>query len=155
MSVENYQILPLQVENLAAVLAIERQSYLHPWSAEQFVQELENPIATVELIWLAGELAGYICYWLIDGELQILNIATAPRSRRQGIAGRLLTHVFSRCADKGLDRAWLEVRTSNKAAITLYRQQGFVDDVVRTGYYRDGEDALLMVRDFSTQNVPE
>ena len=149
MPINNFRILPLQPQDLSAVLAIEQQSYPFPWSGEQFLQELDNPVATVELIWAGDRLAGYICYWLIVGELQILNIATSPDFRRRGVAGQLLEHVFACCADVGLERAWLEVRAGNKAAIALYLQQGFVADTVRAGYYRDGEDALLMMHDFT------
>ena len=149
MSVDNYQILPLSEENLSALLAIEQQSYPHPWSAAQFVQELHNPVSTVDVLWVNGQLAGYHCYWLIVGELQILNIATAPGFRRQGIGGKLLEHAFTVCREHGLEQALLEVRAGNSAAIALYQRRGFVADVVRKGYYRDGEDALLMVRDFT------
>ncbi|MDB4470742.1 ribosomal protein S18-alanine N-acetyltransferase [Deltaproteobacteria bacterium] len=151
MSVDIFRIQQMRENDLSAVLAIEQQSYPHPWTGNQFLQELDNPVATVELIWANEHLAGYICYWLIVGELQILNIATSPQFRRQGVAGRLLEHVFVGSVDRGLDRAWLEVRAGNLAAIALYVQQGFVADTVRTGYYRDGEDALLMVRDFTAE----
>lgn len=145
---DKFLIVPMQSKDLPAVLAIERQSYPFPWTEDQFLQEMNNPVAAVELIWVAGQLAGYLCYWLIVGELQILNIAIAPMFRRQGLAEQLLDHVFSDCRQKGLERAWLEVRAGNDSAISLYRKQGFVADTVRSGYYRDGEDALLMVRDF-------
>lgn len=151
MSIDKFHIQPLRKEDLAAVLEIEQQCNPLPWSEEQFLQELLNPVASVDLIWAGGHLAGYVCSWLIAGELQILNIAISPRFRRQGVAGQLLTYLFASCQKKGLERAWLEVRTGNSAAIALYRQQGFVAGVVRTGYYRDGEDALLMVRDFTAE----
>lgn len=149
MPIDTFRILPLQPQDLSAVVAIEQQSYPFPWSEGQFLQELANPVATVELIWVGDRLAGYICYWLIVGELQILNLATSPQFRRQGVAGQLLDHAFAGCAELGLERAWLEVRASNKAAIGLYERHGFVADTVRAGYYRGGEDAVLMVRDFS------
>ena len=145
---DNFCIRPLQEKDLSAVQLIEQQSYPHPWTSDQFLQELHNPIASVDLFWLGPELAGYICYWLIAGEMQILNVAIAPEFRGRGIGGSLLLHAFSRCSEQGLERAWLEVRVSNKAAIRLYQKSGFVADVVRTGYYRDGEDALLMVKEF-------
>lgn len=149
MSVDKIRILPLQKNDLPAVLVIEQQSYPFPWSAEQFMQEQRNPVASVDLLWVDRQLAGYICYWLIAGEMQVLNLATATDFRRQGIAGRLLAHAFFTAGKTGLEQAWLEVRAGNRAAIELYRQQGFVADSVRSGYYRDGEDALLMVRDFT------
>jgi len=143
-----FHIEPLQEKDLSAVLEIEGRSYPFPWSKEQFLQELANPVSTVDLLWCGDRLAGYLCCWLIAGELQVLNIATNPQFHRQGVAGRLLQDVFSRAGKVGLERAWLEVRAANEAAINLYRKQGFVADSVRAGYYRDGEDALLMVRDF-------
>lgn len=145
MGIDNYQIFPLQSTDVPAVLSIEREGYPHPWSAEQFLQELDNPVSTVDLLWKNKQLAGYICYWLIAGEMQILNVATAADQRRKGVAGLLLESVLNKCA---VERAWLEVRAGNRAAIALYRRYGFVADVVRRGYYRDGENAQIMLRDF-------
>lgn len=150
MSEDNFAIKCLREEDLPAVQRIERLSYPHPWPEEQFRQEMRNSVSSVDLLWLGGQLAGYICYWLIVGEMQILNVATAPEFRQQGIGGRLLRHAFAACAGQGLERAWLEVRIGNVAAIALYQKYGFVADVVRRGYYRDGEDALLMVKNFTS-----
>ena len=134
--------------DLDKVVAVERLCYPHPWRAEQFLQELNNPVSQIDLLSAEGQLCGYICYWLIAGEMQILNIATAPDWRRQGVADRLLTRVFETCRSAGLASAWLEVREGNLAAISLYRRHGFEVAGGRTGYYRDGENALLMVRNF-------
>lgn len=148
---DNYQIRAMAEADLPAVLAVERQCYPSPWSEQQFLRELCNPVATVDLLWLDDELAGYMCTWLIAGELQILNVATSPKFQRRGVADRLFTHLFDRCQKQGVDKAWLEVRAGNVAAITLYHQHGFVADAVRSGYYRDGEDAVLMVRNFDNK----
>lgn len=138
----------MTLADLPAVLQIEATCYRSPWSEAQFRQELENPVARVELLTVAGELAGYLCYWLIAGEMQILNVATAPAWQRHGVASRLLQQAFRCCRDAGLQEAWLEVRKGNRAAIALYTKLGFVITAERQGYYRDGEDALLMVREF-------
>jgi len=39
---------------------------------------------------------------------------------------------------------FLEVRASNIPAIALYRRLGFSDAGTRPGYYRNGDDALLL-----------
>lgn len=149
MSIENFRIRPLQKNDLSLVQRIEQQSYPHPWTNEQFLQELENPVAAIDLLWVDERLAGYICYWLIAAEMEVLNVATSPEFRRFGVAGKLLNHSFSVCLEKGLKRAFLEVRSGNMNAIALYQRHGFVAAGVRKGYYRDGEDALLMVCDFT------
>ena len=123
---------------------IERASQSHPWSLHQFAEELANPVSRIDLYLRDGLPAAFLCSWLIAGELQIQNLATAPEFRRQGLAARLLEYVLTRSRRQRLDSAWLEVRISNDAAIALYRRYGFADAGVRQRYYADGEDALVM-----------
>ncbi len=149
MAVKNNLLRLMTEDDLAEVVALEKRCYPTPWSLQQFVAELENPVAAIILCEQNGELAGYVCYWLVAGELQILNVATAPQFRRQGVAGQLLTRVFAECQSSGLSSAWLEVRSGNSGAIKLYQRLGFVANGVRRSYYRDGEDALLMVKEFA------
>ena len=144
-----FSFQPMSFADLDEIVALERLCYPHPWRSEQFLQELANPVSQVSLLRVGRQLGGYICYWLIAGEMQILNVASAPVWRRQGVAEGLLLHAFERCRAVGLDSAWLEVREGNAAAIGLYRRHGFVVTGTRSGYYRDGENALLMVRNFT------
>jgi len=139
-----HTIRQLRQEDLAAVYAIECCSQEHPWSLSHFEAEYNNPVATIDLSLVDGEIAGFICTWLVAGELQIQNLATAVAYRRCGIAAHLLEHVLARSRSKGLQSAWLEVRVSNLPAIALYRRYGFEQHARRANYYHDGEDALVM-----------
>ena len=139
-----FTILPAAESDLAAVLEIESACYPRPWSRQQFLDELAAPHAHLDLLRFDGTLSGYICYWLAAGELHILNVATAPAWRRRGVARHLLQHAMRLANQRQAERALLEVRRGNAAAIALYRAMGFGDDAVRRGYYADGEDALLM-----------
>jgi len=105
---------------------------------------LESSYSRVQLLFRGEQLAGYICFWVVAGEMQILNVATAPPFRRQGVARRLLEYAFNLAREGMADSAFLEVRLGNHGAIALYRAFGFVDAGVRPEYYSDGEDALLM-----------
>lgn len=134
--------------DLHQVLMIEQSCYSSPWSFNQFLRELANPVAEIYGCRFDNHLCGFICYWLIAGEMQILNLAVAPAQRRMGFAGALLEHAFSRGRNSGLEVVWLEVRAGNQKAISLYRRYGFTVDGRRRGYYQDGEDALLMKKDF-------
>lgn len=155
MTVANDVIRLISASDLDAVLSIERDCYSHPWSLRQFSQELENPVASVLVCEIEGQVVGYICYWLIAGEMQILNLATSPQVRRAGIAAQLLAEAFKRCAESELFSAWLEVRAGNLAAITLYQRYGFKLNGSRKAYYPDGEDALLMVKIFTEEKFQE
>jgi [ribosomal protein S18]-alanine N-acetyltransferase len=127
------------------LMYIERSSFLSPWSVNSFKAELLNPIAR---IWgaLDGEsLAGFACFWVVAGEIHLLNIAVAPEKRGMKIGSYLLARVIDLGGDTSVDRIWLEVRPSNKAALALYRGAGFIEEGRRPGYYTDtGEDAVLM-----------
>lgn len=139
-----YSIRPLEIQDLEAIVAAERLCHSHPWSLELFQRELDNPCASVDLLFFEGQLAGYLCSWLICGEIEIHNLATLPQFRRRGLAGKLLHHLLGRCPAGTLEKVLLEVRVSNVGAIALYRDFGFTDSAVRKSYYADGEDALLM-----------
>jgi ribosomal-protein-alanine N-acetyltransferase len=137
-------IRPMTTAELEPVLAIERQSHRHPWSRQLFVEELANPISSIDLLWLGDQLAGFHCYWQFSGELHILNLVTAPSCRRRGVARSLMCHALRGAGRSGLERAFLEVRSGNAPAVALYLSLGFVETGTRRGYYADGEDALVM-----------
>ena len=147
MTIKKVVIRPTVAADLDAIVAVEQECYPQPWTWSQFVQELSNPVATILVAEIAGEIVGYICYWMIVGEMQVLNIATSPQARRNGIAAQLLTYAFSLCSAGELSAVWLEVRAGNYGAIALYQRHGFIINGKRKKYYRDGEDALLMVKE--------
>jgi ribosomal-protein-alanine N-acetyltransferase len=138
------RIAPMQRSDLARVHQLECISQEEPWSLQHFADELDNPVASVDLYWHHDEVVGFLCSWLIAGELQIQNLATLPAMRRRGIAARLLEHVIARSSALALTSVWLEVRVGNKPAITLYERFGFSACGNRSAYYPDGEDALIM-----------
>ncbi len=144
---EGDSIEPMQRADLIAVHQLECAGQSEPWSLQHFADELDNPIASVLLYWQRRQLAGFICSWLVAGELQIQNLATLPALRRRGVAARLLESVITRSRAAGLASVWLEVRESNTAAIALYEGFGFSVCGKRSAYYVDGEDALIMTLD--------
>lgn len=137
-------IRPMVSDDLTSVCQLENVSQRHPWSQQHFIDELHNPVATVDLYFCKDQLAGFLCSWLIAGELQVQNLATLPAMRRRGIGARLLENLIKRSQKEGLHSICLEVRASNLAAIALYQRFGFVTVGTRSAYYADGEDALIM-----------
>ncbi len=76
--------------------------------------------------------------------------AVATDARRQGLAKWMLEAVALWALRRGARHLWLEVRTSNAAALGLYQSQGFRVAGRRKAYYPAGqgqrEDALVMSR---------
>jgi ribosomal-protein-alanine N-acetyltransferase len=71
----------------------------------------------------------------------IATIGVHPEFRGRRIATRLLEE-----CERGLDtpRVRLSLRPSNRAALQLYRRQGYIEVDRWPRYYRGGEDALVM-----------
>jgi ribosomal-protein-alanine N-acetyltransferase len=138
------RIRRLSYSDLPAVISIERRSFPTPWSLAMFVLELSKPsgicLAAVDE---GGRLAGYLVCSRYDTAWHLMNVAVDPERRRQGIATVLINRLFD---EGGAQSPYtLEVRVSNREAITMYQRFGFRSAGVRRGYYHDnGEDAVIM-----------
>jgi len=138
-------ICPMCAEDLEQVLAIERQSFPHPWLRQHFMDELNSSYAfPLSAFDPAGRLLGYICPMQLLDEGHILNVAVDPDIRGAGVGRLLVRKVLDECRSNNASFVSLEVRESNSSAIGLYRNMGFAEVGRRKRYYENGEDALMM-----------
>lgn len=135
----------MQKEDLKQITALEQEIFSEPWSREGFESSMLKP----ENIYLveenAGRIDGYCGLWGVAKEGQICNVAVRPDARNQGIASRMLSELLCIGNDMGLTAYTLEVRTSNQAAIHIYKKLGFKEAGIRRQFYsKPKEDALIM-----------
>jgi ribosomal-protein-alanine N-acetyltransferase len=147
----------MRAEDLDEVLVIERASFSMPWSRGAFIYEMEQN--RVARCWVTRDetlrVAGYLCLWEVADEVHITNVAVRPDARRQGIARSLLRAVLDDARARGFKIIVLEVRPSNRHAVSLYESFGFRVVGRRRGYYYDtGEDALVMEVALRAEPVP-
>jgi len=96
---------------------------------------------------ISPTLIGVGCLWAILEEAHIIMLAIHPSFQRQGLGQALLLALLKSACDRQLERSTLEVRSSNLAAVDLYKKFGFKEAGRRKRYYEDtGEDALVMWR---------
>ncbi len=138
--------------DLLAVFRIEKASFAQPWPYRAFERFLGVPGFLVADIGDGGEVAGYV---VADSETHrgqplghVKDIAVAPTHRGRGIGATLLERAIDAMRRQQVRRVKLEVRESNDRALALYRQYGFVHRSTARSYYADGEDALVLVREF-------
>ncbi len=139
--------VPALVEDLPDLLAIETAAFAYPWSKASFLSELKKNPPSIFVVRkeAAACVLGYICFWPVADEIQILNLAVHPNRCRQGLGRQLMTFLFLQAEEKKISKVFLEVRSSNQAAIALYRSFRFNVIYRRPGYYEpEGEDALVM-----------
>jgi ribosomal-protein-alanine N-acetyltransferase len=146
---ENKEIIirPMTGKDIEDVYEINRLSFSHPWSKESFEKEIyNNKIAHYFVAVMNNKIVGYIGFWHMFQEVQITSIAVHPDYRRLGIGEALLDYIIDICEKNNVKEIILEVRISNTIAQNLYFKKGFKKIGVRKWYYRDGEDALVMVK---------
>ena len=130
--------------DLVAVLFIEQASFPTPWTRDHFLHEIAAPHSYPYVVECGGVLAGYVCLTALFEEAQILDIAVAPDMRGRGIARMLMECAIGLALDKGGELLSLEVRSTNRTAISLYERLGFIRCGLRARYYEGVDDALLL-----------
>ncbi|UCD43466.1 MAG: ribosomal protein S18-alanine N-acetyltransferase [Chloroflexota bacterium] len=151
--IENSKITfrEMRKDDLDSVMVIDHLSFQMPWPESAYRHDLMNNANAI--LWVAekhsddkgGIVVGMIDVWLVQEEAHIATLAIHPDYRGHGIAAGLLRKVLFESFQLGARRAMLEVRASNHAAQTLYKDFGFKVVSRRRRYYRDNnEDALLM-----------
>lgn len=132
---------------LDQVLAIEAQSYSHPWTRVNFIDALQAGQDIQVLSDAEGAIVAYSVAMAGVDEWHLLNLTVAREHRRRGLGSVLLRGVIADARRSGKTGVWLEVRASNAAAIELYERHGFSRTGLRRGYYPavvGREDAVLM-----------
>lgn len=137
-------------DDLPSILEIERDSQEDPWTEKLFLEELSRPRGHVLVARATREktnLLGYICFWEVADELQILNVSVHASYRRRGIGRCLLREALIYGKTRKVKVALLEVRQTNVAAREFYETLGFRTVGERPDYYGPGKSAILMELD--------
>lgn len=139
----NTHITQLSTENLVEITELENLCFSDPWSEEMFQNIFMNENFFVYACKQNTLLISYIFYSYCFGEMEVINIATHPEYRRKGFAELLLRSIFEKLNPQ--DEIFLEVRSKNQPAMSLYTKLGFEQVGLRKKYY-DDDDALVLKR---------
>ncbi|MBW1872255.1 MAG: ribosomal protein S18-alanine N-acetyltransferase [Deltaproteobacteria bacterium] len=146
-------IISMEEKYIDRVLCIERTCFRDPWPASAFLSELRHPWSHFRLVGSQGkqggieQVKGFVIFWMLPGDLHLLNLAVVPDHRRHGIGTMLIRSGLDDFAKNGGGLVSLEVRASNLAAKKMYLTQGFKVVGCRPGYYRkEKEDAIVMTK---------
>lgn len=140
-------IVSMRRAHIRKIMPIEQQVYPRPWTAQVFVEELEQARVGKRhyLVGTIGdELVGYGGLLYVENDAHVTNLAVHPMWRSRGIATELLLDLAWEANRRGCEAMTLEVRHTNVGAQQLYRRFGFVPAGVRKKYYENRDDAIVM-----------
>lgn len=148
------RIRAARADDLGHLAEVETASFSTPWTLGAFRSLIRRrDVYVVVAEWdrspgAAGrvaEVVGHGVLWRAAEAAELATLAVVSAFRGRGIAGRLLDYLVRAARRDGIRSIRLEVRSSNEAALRLYRGRGFRDLGVRRDYYhRPREDARVL-----------
>lgn len=157
----------MTLADLPRVMAIEHRAYPFPWTEGNFADSLQAGYH-LRILREHGTIVGYMVWMLVVDEAHLLNITITPERQGRGLGAWMMRQFMAQAWAHGATGILLEVRPSNRRAISLYRRLGCREIGLRKGYYpqsaaalRPGkplqgdirEDALVMRRLLSGQDA--
>ncbi len=143
-------IRPIKKNDIEKVAALEAACFIKPWPLNQIAYQFKgNPCAKVFVALDENEnIVGYIDFMITFNSATIDRICVDEKYRHNGVGSKLLEKMVEVCKKQRevVEFITLEVRVSNKNAISLYSRNGWEKVVIKPKYYDDGEDALYMIR---------
>ena len=137
-------IRPARLADCGAIAELARQLLPEAWSEAQLSSEVALPEGRVWVAASGSGLEGFLVARRELDELHILLTGVRPELRRRRIGARLLELALAQ--ERGLAKAFLEVRETNLGARAFYAELGFREVGRRPRHYPDGEAAVLMAR---------
>lgn len=147
----NVFLRAMRASDLDLVVQSESLSLQNPWSKRIFSDCLRSGYEC----WVLASRDKLIAHGVLSigaGDAHVLTICVHPDFRQMGYGKRMLRQLLEKGSKKGAQECFLEVRPSNKVAITLYLAMGFLQVGERRNYYpsnpgsTDREDALILSR---------
>ncbi len=148
---QRFEVCSIKQEHLSAVSHLEAECFAQPWSEKSLALLLADEACGFVGL-LEGEVVAYGGMFFAPEEGQITNIAVSPVHRRKGYGKAILEALLRHAPIGGARCVFLEVRTSNLSAISLYERAGFLTVGTRRNFYTSPrEDALVMRCDLTEQ----
>ncbi len=132
--------------DLTRAFEIEQASHAFPWSEKTLATNQGERYLNLKLE-QQGKMVGFAIVQTVLDEATLFNIAIDPAHQRQGLGRILLEEILSQLEARDVFTLWLEVRASNRGAISLYESLGFNEVSIRRNYYPAAsgrEDAIIM-----------
>jgi ribosomal-protein-alanine N-acetyltransferase len=149
MSTLNIKFRAMLAKDVDAVEKMDLEILGSSIGRTALINELKlNPLAHYFVLEIIDTkvLIGHIGLWVDEKNAQILNFYVKPEYQGEGFGSLIIEHTLEYLLQIECENVTLEVRPSNKKALSLYDKFGFMKVAIRANYYENGEDAYLMLK---------
>lgn len=141
------KIVELLKEDAQKISEVFVASFSDGWTEKMIVDGFNGGLLNAFGVQENNRLIGVITFSKGLESIDIEDVAVLPECRRKGVASNLIEAVKTSAKESGIQKILLEVRSSNEGAIALYQTQGFSKISTRKKYYKNGEDAIVMLKE--------
>lgn len=141
-----YNIRQMEIDDIDNVIESENKIFGDSLGSDMLYTELKcNPYAFYFVLEVNKKFAGYIGTWIEEEHSEIINFLVLEEYQGNGFGSMMLDFVINLVKSVNVPNISLEVRKSNEKAIKLYEKYGFKYSHTREKYYKNGEDALVLI----------
>lgn len=137
-------IRPFDMDDAREILEMEEVIFNEP-NPLLYAMIESRPMEGFVVAECDGQLCGYLLGTLLMDEARILLIAVKEGYRRKGVGTRLVNEFVDSVRGRA-NMVRLEVRSNNLSAQTFYFKLGFRFIGIVKNYYRNGDNAYIMVK---------
>lgn len=132
--------------DMPEVLGIEHAGFEFPWCEEEFLRVLRQRNCIGMVAEQGERIVGFMIYELHRNRIHVLDFATHPEFRRQGVGRQMIAKLVGKLSTQRRNRIALLVRETNVEAQYFYKMMGFrAVEVIREHFADTGEDAYGML----------
>lgn len=138
----------MEFRDIKKVVELEEKYLLESLGEKLLASELSEKNNGVSFYVIENDdvVIGYIGRYYFFQEAEVLNFVVDESYQHQGYGQKLFDKMVEDMKD--VKKITLEVRASNIKGINFYTKNGFKQVGVRKRYYKNGEDALLLLKEF-------
>lgn len=125
-----------------SILFISSKSEYINLSENNLKQYIEDEYHNVIIIKDDDEIKGFLIYFLLTPEIDIIFISVYPNSK--GYGKKLLLYLFDDAKTNNINSIKLDLHENNIIAKNFYIKNGFKKIAVRKKYYNNKFDAIIM-----------
>lgn len=142
------KIISLNSEDCYIIAKFFKENFSDGWTEEMLLSAFNAGRFNALAAKIDEEIIGVITFSLSVDSADVEDVVVLKSKRGQGVGSALIEEAVNKIQNAGVKKVFLEVRENNLPAIGAYKKFGFNQISVRKKYYSDGENALVMLKEF-------
>ena len=142
----NINIEPFTLSDFETISDKLEKDFDNFWNINILKKEIENKSSVYLCCKSDNNIIGFAGITIVLDTAELNNIVIKKSERGKGFSSLLLEGLINIAKSKKCTKINLEVSSSNKIAINLYKKYNFIQVGLRPNYYHDS-DAILMTLD--------